>query len=434
MPSRRPHRSHPVDSGDPHIRGHVRYRGPRAWLPGAALLVFAAACVPTLRTPLKQALPSVLGAEAATPLCYGNGSVIDVGGAAVAGTLGDVDGDGRVDLALMTSGSNGHAVTFAINDGRGGLKLTTGLRFPMTPTAIEAADLNADGMLDLAITATPAAGSRDDAAVHVLLGRGEGQFIAGAVATRVRPAGVWIADFTGDGAVDLLVLAEGGREVELLVGDGRGEFKPGERSKLHGDVRPEGLTVGDFDLDKRLDLATLSDRGGKAEAIVAVLRGDGEGGFKLARRRAVGRHGRALVAADLNGDGIADLTALADAASDGGTTPVAAVLLGDGALGFSAISYFGPAMVADAIVADVDRNGAPDILASSQRGDAVRVLPADGRGGFGQVVDVPIAQPVGHIARAADLDGDGRPELLSFGPQAAGVAVLRPQPCAPGRR
>jgi hypothetical protein len=389
----------------------------------------ATSCVSTVRTPLKQALPSVLGAEASAPLCYGNPSMIDVGGAVVAGTLADIDGDGRVDLAMMTSGSGGHAVTFAINDGRGGVRLTTGLKFPMTPTAIEAADLNGDGLLDLAIAATPAAGSSDDPAVHVLLGRGQGQFIAGAVATRLRPTGLWIADVTGDGALDLLTLAESGSQVEVLRGDGRGEFKSLERSKLHGKIRPEGLTIGDFDLDKRLDIATLGDRGGKAEAVVSILLGDSKGGFKLASRRAIGRHGQALVAADFNADGIADLTALADAASDGASSPVAAVLLGDGALGFSAISYFGPDQVADAIVTDLDRNGAPDILASSRRGDAIRVLPADGRGGFGQIVDVPAGGPVGQIARAADLDGDGRAELLSFGPQVAGVAVLRPQPC-----
>lgn len=407
-----------------------RWRGATAVVALAPTILIAAisgACVPVVRTPLKQALPSVLGAEAAAPLCYGDSSVIDVGGAAVAGTIADVDGDGRADLALLTHGAGGHAVTFAINDGRGGLKLTTGLKFPMTPTAIEAADLNADGALDLAIAAAPAAGSSDDPAVHVLLGRGQGQFIAGAVATRVRPVGLWIADFTGDGAVDLLVLGDSGREVELLVGDGRGEYRQGERSKLPGQVHPEGLTVGDFDLDKRLDLALLYDHGGKAEAVVAVARGDGEGDFKLASRRVVGRKGRALVAADFNGDGLADLTALADAASDGNATPIAAVLLGDGALNFSAISYFGPELVGDAIVSDVDRNGAPDLLASSQRGDAIRILPADGRGGFGQVVTATGA--AGQIARAADLDGDGRPELLSFGASAAGVTVQRPRPC-----
>ena len=346
----------------------------------------------------------------------------------MAGTIADVDGDGRADLAMMTSGAGGHAVTFAINDGRGGLRLTTGLKFPMTPTAIEAADLNADGQTDLAIAALPAAGSRDDAAVHVLLGRGQGQFIAGAVATRVRPVGLWIADFTGDGALDLLALADDGDGVELLVGDGRGEFRSGPRSKLPGKVRPEALTVGDFDLDKRLDLALLHDRGGKSEATVAVARGDGRGEFKLAMRRVIGRKGRALVAADFNADGLADLTALADAASDSQSSPIAAVMLGDGALGFSAISYFGPDLVADAIVADVDRGGGPDILASSQRGDAVRVLPGDGRGGFGQVVAVQ-GGVAGTIARTADLDGDGRPELLSFGAQAQGVHVLRPKPC-----
>jgi hypothetical protein len=296
----------------------------------------------------------------------------------------------------------------------------------MVPAAIEAGDFNADGMLDLAIAASPAGSG--DPAVHVLLGRGRGQFIAGAVPTRVRPAGLWIADLDNDGAVDILVLDQRGGEVELLKGDGRGEFKPGPRTGLAGPVRPEGLTLADFDGDKRIDLALLHDRGGKQEATVAVARNNGEGEFKLASRRVVGRGGRALVAADFNNDGIPDVTALADAASDGATTPIAAVLLGDGNRGWSAISYFGPEQVADAVLADVDRNGTPDLVASSQRGDAVRLLPADGRGGFGQVVAAPLAQPA-RIVRAADLDGDGRPELLAFGPDTPGVQILRPKPC-----
>ena len=104
------------------------------------------------------------------------------------------------------------------------------------------------------------------------------------------------------------------------------------------------------------------------------------------------------------------------------------MLLGDAKLGFRAISYFGPDLVGDAVVTDLDRNGAPDLLVSSQRGDAVRALLGDGAGGFGPVINVPVGA-VGHLARASDLDGDGRPELISFGPQAPGVAISRPQPC-----
>lgn len=385
------------------------------------------ACVPTVRTPLKQALPSVLGGEAAAPLCYADAGVVDIGGSAVAGTVGDIDGDGRLDLALMVAGAGGYAVTFAMHDGNGGLKQTTGLKFPMVPTAIEATDLNADSVLDLAIAAAPSGGG--DPAVHVLLGRGQGQFIAGAVATKVQAVGLWTADVSGDGFLDILALDEGGRQVEVLVSDGRGEFKNGPRTKLPGTVRPEGLTLGDFDADKFVDLALLYDRGGKGEATVAVMRGDGVGDFKLASRRVVGRSGRALVAADFNRDGMPDLVALADAGSDGGTTPIAAVLLGDGsARKFSAISYFGPEQVADAILDDLDRNGVPDLVAGSLRRDGVRVLPADGRGGFAQVVGVPSAQ-AGRIVRTADLDNDGRPELLTFGPEAPGVAILKPKPC-----
>lgn len=385
-----------------------------------------AACVPTVRTPLKQALPSVLGADAAAPLCYADAGVVDVGGSVIAGTIGDIDGDGRVDLALMVSGAGGYSVTFAMHDGNGGLKQTTGLKFPMIPAAIEATDFNGDGVLDLAIAASPAGSG--DPAVHVLLGRGRGQFIAGAIGTKVDPVGLWIADTNVDGILDMVALDRKGGEVEVLLGDGRGEFKNGPRSKLPGTVRPEGLTLGDFDADKHVDLALLYDRGGKAEATVAVARGNGAGDFKLSSRRVIGRTGRALVAADFNRDGLPDLVALADAGSDGAATPIAAVLLGDGTTKFSAISYFGPEQVADASLDDLDRNGVPDLIASSLRRDAIRLLPADGRGGFAQVIAVPTAN-AGRIVRTADLDSDGRPELLTFGPEAPGVAVLRPKPC-----
>lgn len=401
---------------------------PRRPTAPASLFVLLAltACVPTVRTPLKQALPSVLGADAAAPLCYAEAGTVDVGGSALAGTVADIDGDGRLDLALVVSGASGYAVTFAMHDGANGLKQTPGLKFPMIPTAIEATDFNADGLTDLAIAAVPAGSG--DPAVHVLLGRGAGQFIAGAVATRVGPVALWIADTTGDGILDILALDRKGGEVEALIGDGRGEFKSGPRTGLPAAVRPSALTLGDFDADKKIDLAMMYDRGGKAEATVAVARGDGEGEFKVSSKRVIGRSGRALVAADFNRDGLPDLVALADAGGDGSTTPIAAVLLGDGTTKFSAISYFGPEAVADASLDDLDRNGVPDLVASSQRRDAVRILPADGRGGFAQVVTVATPN-AGQIVRTADLDGDGRPELLTFGPEAPGVTVLRPKPC-----
>jgi len=412
---------------------HTAHARTPAWA-GLRLAVLAAAvlaavtaggCVKTVRTPLKQALPSVLGPETTAPLCYATPTAIDVAGAAILGSVADIDGDGRPDLALVVQGSAGDSVSFAMNDGNGGLRTTTGLKFPMQPTALEAADLNGDGLPDLAIAATPSTPADDGSAVHVLIGRGQGQFIAGAVATRVRPVGLWIADFSGDGAPDLLALDADGKQVELLVGDGRGEFKSGPRSRLPGAVAPQGLTVGDFDLDKRLDLAVLYDRGSKHEATAAIVRGDGQGGFKLAARHVVGRRGEALVAADLNTDGAADLVALA---ADSNGSPIAAVMLGNGNLGFTAISYFGPPEIGDVIVTDLDRNGAPDLLASTISGTSMRALLGDGRGGFGPVLDIPVGE-FGQNTRAADFDGDGRPELLGFGSQAKGVGLARPQPC-----
>ena len=81
-PGRRPHTSH---------ASSLRLA---ALAVAVVAAVSAGGCVKTVRAPLKQALPSVLGPEAAAPLCYGPAATIDVGGAAVAGTVADIDGFG----------------------------------------------------------------------------------------------------------------------------------------------------------------------------------------------------------------------------------------------------------------------------------------------------------------------------------------------------
>lgn len=382
---------------------------------GLTLGVLAlAACAPTIRTPLKQALPSVTGAgSTSSSPCLGEPARLDLGGPARGGALADLDGDGADDLALAVLGPGGGAVVFFLHDGQGSLRQSMRIPIPQAPTAIAADDFNADGIDDLAI------GAAEPPALHVLLGRGRGEFIAGATPLRVAPAALWSADLDRNGTPDLVGLDEGGKAVHAILGDGRGEFTIGPRSGLPAEGLPATVTLLDADRDGVLDLGLLADRG--RDAMVHLIHGDGKGGFgKVMQRRVVGRGSRALLAAPIGGDEGHDMIALVDSAGEGGAAAVAAVLIGTAPLEFSAVGYFAPGGVGDASLADLDLDGDPDLIASSADGSAIHLLPGDGRGGFG-----PGSTRRGNGLGASSLVlRAGRPTVLNFGPATQQLNVL----------
>src|SRR5262249_4151062 len=111
------------------------------------------------------------------------------------------------------------------------------------PDAVKIADLNGDGIPDLAV----ANGGGND--VLVYLGTGPGQFAPTPLTFFVGtdPVGLTVADLTGNGTPDLVVADEGSNDVSILIGQGRGAdwaLTPGPR--LQSGIGPVSTTVGDF--------------------------------------------------------------------------------------------------------------------------------------------------------------------------------------------
>jgi hypothetical protein len=270
-------------------------------------------------------------------------------------------------------------------------------------------DLNGDSRTDV----VAALGDRD--AVAVLLGDGRGGFRPATGSPF--PAGdgphlLALGDFNGDRRTDVAVTSHDSNDIVVLIGTGDGVLRPTPGSPftaLEG-VPPHnhGLVAADFSGDRILDLATSNQDGNS----VSVLLGDGRARFRPAPGSpfAVGRAPYPLAVADVNGDGRIDLA----------TT----VLLNQRGGGFTRAPGSPHRVAARPYFAhfgDVDADQRTDLVITHDDINRVTILLGDGRGGFRAG---PAAETRGRGWKAAqeDVNRDGRIDLLIGGQ--GGVHVL----------
>jgi FG-GAP-like repeat len=267
------------------------------------------------------------------------------------------------------------------------------------PDALAVADVNHDGAADI-IAANPESGT-----VTVLLGDGKGRFektSGSPFPAGHLPSDIGVGDFNGDGHPDLLIANHQVPYVTLLLGDGRGGFRPAPHSPFRTDAKPHphGVAVGHFcGNDKPLD--AVIDSWGSSE--VELLLGDGTGNLQNGPRFQVGPGSdMPLRSADFNRDGIPDIV-MPDTAIGQWNSNAVSVLLGDGRCGFKPApgSPFSAGAVPWSVaIGDINNDGIPDFVLTpygpqvhDERKIAATVLLGDGRGGFHSMPGSPFALP-----------------------------------------
>jgi len=312
----------------------------------------------------------------------------------------DLDGDGRPDLA--TTDSDGGRVW--VLHGTGAARFAPApVDVGQSPRTLAVADFNGDGRPDIA---APRFGGND---VAVLLGSSFA-LAPSPFGTGASPRFVATADFNGDLHTDLATVDLSAPSLSIGLGNGAGGFGAVAGTPLNLPHGLNGLVAADFDGDGVADLAT----GNADDGTVTLLLGTGVGSVNPQTPVAAGQATGELVAADLDGDGKTDL-AVADT-----TAHAVVTLLGDGAGGFAAPTATavgaGPSDIA---VGDFDRDGRPDLAVVT--GAGVSVLLGDGDGSF-------TAQPAIAVggtpqsAAVADFDDDGWVDIAVT--QTLGVSVL----------
>lgn len=352
--------------------------------------------------------------------------------------IADLNGDGVPDLATAADFAQ---LRVLLGAGDGTFTLSDTHVAGERPRGIAAADLDGDGALDLAVS------SSEEDVVSVFFGRGDGTFESERrFPSSVAPGRIVRLDLGGSDADDVAVLERGGKTIGRLVDPNRA--RPTIVPTGDG---PRDLRLQDVDGDARPDLVLIAANDGALE----VHPGDGEGGFGSPLVSGVGLVPEAYDLADLDGDGLDDLAVVGtvqalrarrglgdgtfaeqiasiplefgfkrvlagDVDGDGDRDLVVslsqvaelAVLLNDGAADFVELPRIptGPQPTLGAL-ADLDLDGVLDVACTTS-GDRIALFFGLGDGTFAPPVELAAGIGVGAI-EVADLDGDGRPDLVN---------------------
>jgi trimeric autotransporter adhesin len=279
---------------------------------------------------------------------------------------GDFNGDGNQDLAAQDCGGVYNDVLVFLGHGDGTFTaVPPGTSVGFDPAWTAVGDFNGDGKLDLAVVTS------FSPYMTTLLGNGDGTFTPAAASSALPylPMQVAVGDFNGDGKTDLVVSCQTDGSLTILLGNGDGTFTPATTSPVTG-IDPNAVTVGDFNGDGKLDLAVTTG-GVSGNDALRVLLGNGDSTFTAAASDlSVGVEPQTIAIGDFNGDAKADL-AVANFGSD-----TLSVLLGNGDGTFAPATTSpatGPSPYS-AVVADFNGDGKADLAAVNNAGNDVTVL------------------------------------------------------------
>jgi hypothetical protein len=385
----------------------------------------------------------------------------------------DLNGDGWDDVATILN-PDLHTVLIFLGTGDGGFVAAGDLTFVDEAFGLSGADLDGDGLDDLAVRLLHPHDSGFNQDVQYFFSAGDGSFIPGALEQEadlvavvasdrngdgiqdyvrvgefdVHPylgqgsrtyaalpffysgsdnIRVVTSDFDGDGHADLALSSNFSEAVFVYAGHANGTFGPPVDPTLR-DTYIGGVVTDDFDGDGLLDIAATA----LYQDQVAIKLGHGDGTFAAETRFFAGTAPLYLASADMNGDGRKDLVVIARHWYDSSPVPFPPedieILIGNGDGTFQPpAAYSDPGLLSVAMhVRDVDGDGAPDVVVATGTDDTQSKEPdlsyfhnngdgtlnAVGHLSVGAVIQVPYGWTFPMNVDSGDLDHDGVRDLV----------------------
>jgi Bacterial Ig-like domain (group 3)/FG-GAP-like repeat/FG-GAP repeat len=301
------------------------------------------------------------------------------------------------------------------------------------PNSVAVADVNGDTIPDLVVANWCTDGTCTASSVAVLLGNGDGTFqpavvyasgglIADSVAVaQLRGAGQPLDIVVANCGANSNTCAGASGNVAVLLGNGDGTFKAAVPYNLSGGgFGSTAVAVADLNGDSKLDLVVAA--GCTGGGCVGVLLGNGDGTFQteLTPNGSGGVTALSVAVADVNGDSKPDVVVANECTDNTCTSSTVGVLLGNGDGTFQAVAaYDSGGLFADSIVIDdVNGDGKTDLIVANSSTSItvdngnVGVLLGNGDGTFHTAVPYPSGAFGAASVVVADVNGDGKPDLV----------------------
>ena len=335
----------------------------------------------------------------------------------------DFNHDGTLDLASGVYDNVNTSVNVDLGTGGGAFAAPSTVTASTYIADVATADLNGDGVLDLAAISFGAQ------KVDVMFGKAtngvaNGTFAAATTfATQSEPWSIALGDVDGINGVDIVASNIGSNSVSVMKNNGVGVFTV---TNIATGTGPAGVALIDVDSDGDLDIVTANENGGNAGS-VSVLLNNGAGSFGAPTSYAVGGNSaRTLAFGDFNGDGNFDLAVAVS------NSNLIAVLLGNDGTGGTtkgtfkaAVAYPSGASTSPFWVNTVDLNndGVLDLVYANTGANTVGVRFGNGDGTFGVDGIFPVgASPQG--LAIGDFDADGKFDVIASDAGDSDVSIL----------
>jgi hypothetical protein len=327
-------------------------------------------------------------------------------------TAADLDADGDLELAVVTGDPEGVSVFWSGQEDTYAMSVQHVIFQDASPHGVAVADLDGDGDMDMA-----SSNGGQFRSYTILINEGGGVF-------RIQPAvlvggtahiyTIAVGDFDLDGDLDLSFADLNNHLVHVVLNDGTAKFSP--PASFRTGREPFYCTVGDMDSDGDLDVITAD----KLSRSATVLFNDGSAGFEQRERVRTGEGPQGVVAGDFDADGNMDLAVANSGAARSERLSVHRGA-GDGTFG-AAENYSTSAGPAFVQAGDFDADGDVD-LASAQRDSTASVFPNRGDGTFDSPSTILLAENAFSFL-AVDINGSGHLDFVFANQGGGNISVL----------
>jgi FG-GAP-like repeat/SprB repeat/Secretion system C-terminal sorting domain/IPT/TIG domain/PKD domain/FG-GAP repeat len=336
-------------------------------------------------------------------------------------SIGDLDGDGKSDLALANEGSN--TVSILRNTSNAGIvSFASKVDFATGPypRSVSIGDIDGDGKPDLAVANVNGHNVsvlRNTSATGTISFATKVDFGAGFTSHSVS-----IGDIDGDGKPDLAVANFSSNTVSVLRNTSTvGTVSFAVKADFITGDGPTSVSLGDIDGDGKLDLAVANNSGTQGVSVLRNTSTLGNINFATKVNFSTGSYPFSVSIGDLDGDGKSDLVAINPGINSTSVFRNTSTL---GVVSFASKVDFATGTYPMAgSLGDIDGDGKPDLAVLQNDLSVYRNTSTIGTVNFSTKID--FISGGGYSVGLGDLDGDGKPDLVAANYGSNTLSVLR---------